>query len=249
VAPSTNVAPAFATPKPPSFNAIFSPSAVSREITPPFSGNGGGANNTAVSSKMFVENADATGVKTAGFVPSTIQAELGHFLLDQFTGSTATPPPPPTNAARFSFLTENQVLPSKTPANTTTRPTQVTAEKESVTPFKKVAFQLVETPAQYREASAKNNVAATALGKVGGGLTMEHDMESFKQVHEAFLSKTRDFGYQDENYTHALLDMNFLLSTSHAEVLRTQANVVDLTDRMETMSSEMDEFIRDCLAG
>jgi hypothetical protein len=125
---------------------------------------------------------------------------------------------------------------------------QVTAEKERVVPFA-VSPYPPEKPALSRGDYINVSTGATASkGKEAGVLAKEQDLsESFGKLHEAFISKIRDFGYKEASYNQALLDMNLLLGISHAEMLRTQADGLDLTDRMETMLIGIDDFLQDCM--
>lgn len=66
---------------------------------------------------------------------------------------------------------------------------------------------------------------------------METARENFDNVHKNFLETIRDFQDDEKKYTQAILDMNVLLDTSHAEMLVTQVQVFDLIDRMEKIKA------------
>jgi hypothetical protein len=178
-------------------------------------------------------------------------------------GGANKAPPPPSNFVRPAFMDTHKTIPVKTkmPAKTPTKTPvktsqpiaasiQVTAEKERVVPFTSmnVSPYPPEKPVLPRE--DYSNVSAGVMASKGeetAVLAKEQDSESFDVLHEAFISKIRDFGYKEASYNQALLDMNLLLGISHAEMLRTQADGLDLTERMETMSLDIDDFLRDCM--
>jgi hypothetical protein len=169
-------------------------------------------------------------------------------------------PPPPSNFVRPAFMATHKTIPSKTPAKTPTKTPvktsqpiaasiQVTAEKERVVPFSSmnVSRYPPEKPVLPHEEYINVSAGVTVSTGEEAGVSMEKDSESFDVLHEAFISKIRDFGYKEASYSQALLDMNLLLGISHAEMLRTQADGLDLTERMETMSLDIDDFLRDCM--
>jgi hypothetical protein len=177
-------------------------------------------------------------------------------------GDIKKTPPPPSNFDRPAFMATHKSIPSnkapaknlvKTPVKTSqpiAASIHVTAEKERVVPFSSV--NVSPYPPQNsvlpREEDSNVTVGVTvSKGKEAVVLAKEQDSESFDVLHEAFISKIRDFGYKEASYNQALLDMNLLLGISHAEMLRTQADGLDLTERMETMSLDIDDFLRDCM--
>jgi hypothetical protein len=176
-------------------------------------------------------------------------------------GDIKKTPPPPSNFDRPAFMAMHKSIPSKAPANNpvktpvkTSQPIaasiQVTAEKERVVPFSSV--NVSPYPPQNSVLPHEDFINGSAgvtvsKGKEAGVPVKEQDSEAFDVLHEAFISKIRDFGYKEASYNQALLDMNLLLGMSHAEMLRTQADGLDLTERMETMSLDIDDFLRDCM--
>jgi hypothetical protein len=162
-------------------------------------------------------------------------------------------PPPPATFVRPAFMATHKTIPSKTPAKTSqpiAASILVTAEKERVVPFSsmQVSPYPPEEPVLPRNDYINVSAGATASkGEEAGVLAKEHDSESFDELHESFISNIRDFGYKEASYGQALLDMNLLLGISHAEMLRTQADGLDLTERMEKMSIDIDDFLRDCM--
>jgi hypothetical protein len=164
--------------------------------------------------------------------------------------------PPPSNFVRPAFMATHKNVPAKTPTKTpvkTSQPIaasiQVTAEKERVVPFSSMNVSPYPPEMSVLPREDFINVSTGVMASKGkeAGVSAEHDSESFDVLHEAFISKIRDFGYKDASYNQALLDMNLLLGISHAEMLRTQADGLDLTERMETMSLDIDDFLRDCM--
>jgi hypothetical protein len=162
-------------------------------------------------------------------------------------------PPPLSNFVSPAVMATHKTIPSKTPTKTS-RPIaasiQVTAEKERVVPFSSTTVSPFppEKPVLTRQDYIGVSAGATAsTGKEASVLAKEHDSESFEQVHEAFLSEIRDFGYKEKSYSQGLLDMNLILGISHADCMRSQADALDLTECMETMSFDIDDFLRDCM--
>jgi hypothetical protein len=261
----------FATPKPsqttvPSVGNV--PHAVTREITPPpptFNKNPGVSSTNSgrynISETATMTNLQLAEQQKLAPVNNGAAGPERTGLKQTFGGAMKTPPPPsnfktpppPSNFVRPAFMaTHKSTLPSETPAKMTqpiTPSIQVTAEKERVVPFSSMEASLYppEEPVLPREDHSNVSGATASEGKQGGVLAKEHDSESFEDLHEAFISKIRDFGYKDASYSHALLEMNLLLGTSHAEMLRTQADVFDLTERMETMSSDIAGLLSDCM--
>jgi hypothetical protein len=162
-------------------------------------------------------------------------------------------PPPPSNVVRPAFMAMHKTIPVKTPVKTSqpiAASVQVTAEKERVVPFSSVNVSPYppEKPVLPRE--DYNNVSAgvtASKGKEAAVLAKEHGSESFDEDHGAFTFNIRDFGYKEASYNQDLLEMNLVLGIAHAEMMRTQADGLDLTERMETMSSDIDDFLRDCM--
>jgi hypothetical protein len=187
-----------------------------------------------------------TPVKTSQPIAASIQVTAEKERVVPFAVMQVSPYPP-----------EQPVLPRDDYTNAVKTPQpiaasiQVTAEKERVVPF--AAMQVSpyppEKPVLPRDDYIHVSAGATASkGKEAGVLANEHDSsESFDKLHEAFISNIRDFGYKEASYNQALLDMNLLLGISHAEILRTQADGLDLTERMEQMSIGIDDFLQDCM--
>lgn len=240
--------PAFMSPKPPVFNVQ---AAVSTSELNGGLGNFPGAMQAG--SKTPPPPGSFATAPAMTMTTQTTDNQVSRFS-QTTVNAVVTPHRPPLNAALLpAYFASEQVLPVKTPAKPTFADGVMMTEKEHPG-TRRVSFAEPETPDEATlpdssftmptdpSVAAMDHDAATAPGK-------EQDLDSFEDIHQAFLSKTRDFGYKEESYTQDLLEMNLLLSTSHAETLRAQADALDLTERLQAMSSEMDTFVRECLAG
>jgi hypothetical protein len=256
--------PAVTTPKPsraPVLPVVLAPLTTAREVTPHAMGkditNHSGVSLLNSGRHSISEN--ATNPQLAKKLAPTGDSGAVQLASKPTFGDINQTPPPPSNFDRPAFMATHKTLPvkTKTPAKTPVKTSppiaasiQVTAEKERVVPFSSmnVSPYPPEKPVLPREDYI--NVSASVMAskvQETAVLAKEHNSESFDVLHEAFISKIRDFGYKEASYNQALLDMNLLLGISHAEMLRTQADGLDLTERMETMSLDIDDFLRDCM--
>jgi hypothetical protein len=261
--------PAVTTPKPLRATVLpvgTAPLAAVREVTPHAMGkdmsNHSGVSHPNSSRHNVLES--ATNLQLAKKVAPAGESGAAQTGLKPASSGIKKTPPPPSNFVRPAFMATHKTIPTKAPAKTPTKtPTktpvktsqpiaasiQVTAEKERVVPFSSmnVSRYPPENSVLPREDCINVSAGVTVSTGKEAGVPVEQDSESFDVLHEAFISKIRDFGYKEASYNQALLDMNLLLGISHAEMLRTQADGLDLTERMETMSLDIDDFLRDCM--